>query len=144
MSALFIILVSLTMTLFSGKMLLSNTCICGFIPNSHKKSWTVSTTYFVICNAFDNNTSMYVPLGLSTTVIIQKQWINNAKKYIYVPLITICQNIPLPNRPMYVNGKPVICLNLDKWIRFCLKIVLGIGSESLKTPQNNQREQQMV
>ena len=37
--------VSLTMTLFSEKMLISNRCIRGFIPNSHKKSKTVSTLY---------------------------------------------------------------------------------------------------
>ena len=37
---LFILWVSLT--LFSEKMLLSNTCTCGFMPNLSKKSWTVS------------------------------------------------------------------------------------------------------
>ena len=42
LSALFIILVSLTMTLFSKKVLLSNRCIHGFMPNSQKKSWTDS------------------------------------------------------------------------------------------------------
>ena len=41
MSPLFIILV-LSDWLFTGKMLLSNTSIFGFIPNLHKKSWTVS------------------------------------------------------------------------------------------------------
>ena len=43
MSALFIILVSLTMTLFSDKMLISHRCICCLMPNLIKKSWTVST-----------------------------------------------------------------------------------------------------
>ena len=41
--ALFIILVGLTMTLFSDKMLSSHRCICGLVPNLIKKSWTVST-----------------------------------------------------------------------------------------------------
>ena len=40
---LFIILVGLTVTLFSEKMLISSTGICGFMPNSIKKSVTVST-----------------------------------------------------------------------------------------------------
>ena len=39
MSALFIILVSLTMTLFSEKLLISNRCISGLMPNLIKKSW---------------------------------------------------------------------------------------------------------
>ena len=42
MSALFIILVGLTMTLFSYKMLISHRCIHGLIPNLVKKSWMVS------------------------------------------------------------------------------------------------------
>ena len=42
---LFIILVSLTMTLFSEKMLISSRCIHGFMSNLIKKSWTDSTTY---------------------------------------------------------------------------------------------------
>ena len=40
---LFIILVSLTMTLFSEKMLISHICIRGLMPNLIKKSWTVSS-----------------------------------------------------------------------------------------------------
>jgi hypothetical protein len=39
-SALFIILVSLTMTLFNEKVLISNRCISGLMPNLIKKSWT--------------------------------------------------------------------------------------------------------
>ena len=38
-SALFIILVSLTMTRFSGKMLLSTWCVHGFMSNLIKTSW---------------------------------------------------------------------------------------------------------
>ena len=40
MSALFIILVSLTMALFSEKVLFSNRCISGLMSNLIKKSWT--------------------------------------------------------------------------------------------------------
>ena len=36
------ILVSLRMSLFSEKMLISNRCISGFMSNLIKKSWTVS------------------------------------------------------------------------------------------------------
>ena len=43
MSALFIILVGLTITLFSDKMLISHRCIHGLMSNLIKKSWTVST-----------------------------------------------------------------------------------------------------
>ena len=42
MSALFIILLGLTMTLFSDNMLIFHSCICGLMPNLIKKSWTVS------------------------------------------------------------------------------------------------------
>ena len=42
MSALFIILVSLTMTLFSEKVHISNRCISGLMLNLIKKSWTDS------------------------------------------------------------------------------------------------------
>ena len=48
MSALFIILVSLTMTsLFSEKILISKRCINGLMPNLIKKSWTVSNVCFL-------------------------------------------------------------------------------------------------
>ena len=43
MSALFIILVSLTMTLLGEKVLISDTCISGLMPNLIKKSRTVSS-----------------------------------------------------------------------------------------------------
>ena len=46
MSALFIILVSLTMTWFSEKMLISTRCIHGVMSNLIKKFWTVSNLYF--------------------------------------------------------------------------------------------------
>ena len=48
MSALFIILVSLIMTLFSEKILNSNRCISGLMPNLIKKSWTVSTQHIFL------------------------------------------------------------------------------------------------
>ena len=45
MSALFIILVSLRMTLFSEKILFFNRYISGLMPNLIKKSWTVSINH---------------------------------------------------------------------------------------------------
>ena len=39
------------MTWFSEKMLISNRCICGFMPNLHKKSWMVSNAYVGQCQA---------------------------------------------------------------------------------------------
>ena len=33
------------MTWFCEKMLISNRCICGFMPKLHKKSWMVSTAW---------------------------------------------------------------------------------------------------
>ena len=41
LTRLFIILVSLTRSLFSEKMLISNRCISGLMPNLIKKSWIV-------------------------------------------------------------------------------------------------------
>ena len=38
----FIILVSRMISWYSEKMLISNRCMCGFMPNSHKKSWKIS------------------------------------------------------------------------------------------------------
>ena len=43
LTALFIILVGLTMTWFSGKMLISHRCIHGLMANLIKKYWTIST-----------------------------------------------------------------------------------------------------
>ena len=43
MLALFMILVSLLMTLFSEKVFISNRCISGLMSNLIKKSWTGST-----------------------------------------------------------------------------------------------------
>ena len=47
MSALLII-VSLTMTLFSEKIFISNRCISGLMSNLIKKSWTVSKNHICI------------------------------------------------------------------------------------------------
>ena len=46
--ALFIILVSLTMTIFSEKVLISYRCISGLMSNLIKKSWTDSNMYVVV------------------------------------------------------------------------------------------------
>ena len=43
LTRLFIILVSLTRSLFCEKMLISNRCFSGLMPNLIKKSWTVSS-----------------------------------------------------------------------------------------------------
>ena len=40
-----IILVGLTMTIFSDEMLISHRCIRGLMPNLIRKSWTVSNAY---------------------------------------------------------------------------------------------------
>ena len=45
MLTLFIILVGLTMTLFSEKVLISNGCISGFMSNMIKKSWMDSIVH---------------------------------------------------------------------------------------------------
>ena len=45
LSALFIISVSLMMTLFSEKVLISNRCISGLMSNLIKKSWTDSNVH---------------------------------------------------------------------------------------------------
>ena len=44
LTRLFIILLSLTMSLFSEKMLIFNRCVSGLMSNLIKKSWTVSNT----------------------------------------------------------------------------------------------------
>ena len=44
---LFIILIGLTMTWFSEKLLISTRCISGLMPNLIKKSWTVSNVCFL-------------------------------------------------------------------------------------------------
>ena len=48
LSALIIILVSLRMTFFSEKILISNRCISGLMSYLIKKSWTVSSPYAFI------------------------------------------------------------------------------------------------
>ena len=42
LSALFKILVNLPVTWYSEKMTISTRCMCGLIPNSHRKFWIVS------------------------------------------------------------------------------------------------------
>ena len=51
MSALFIILVGLTVTLFRENMLISTRCIHGFMSNGINKSWTVSSNPVPRCSA---------------------------------------------------------------------------------------------
>ena len=51
-----IILVGLTMTWNSEKMMISYNCIRGFMPNSHKKSWMVSKQYVLSSKKLEWNT----------------------------------------------------------------------------------------
>ena len=51
MSALFIILVGLTITWYSEKIPISNRCIRGLMPNLIKKSWTVSIAHGLECTS---------------------------------------------------------------------------------------------
>ena len=51
MSALFIILVSLTITWYSEKIPISNRCIRGLMPNLFKKSWTVFIAHALECTS---------------------------------------------------------------------------------------------
>ena len=51
MSALFIILVGLTMTWYSENIPISNRCIRGLMPNFIKKSWTVSIAHALECTS---------------------------------------------------------------------------------------------
>ena len=45
----FINLIGLTMTWYSEKMMISYSCIRGFMPNSHKKSWMISKFTYLFC-----------------------------------------------------------------------------------------------
>ena len=47
LTMLFIILVGLTMSLFSDEMLISHRCIRGLMPNLIKKSWTVPNVHLI-------------------------------------------------------------------------------------------------
>ena len=52
-------------------MLLSNTCICGFMPNLHKKSWMVSSRYLPCYKQTNDQISEYIfaTLFLQTTFL---------------------------------------------------------------------------
>ena len=63
LTRLFIILVSLTRSLFCEKMLISNRCISGLMPKLIKKSWMVSTLESLCCEpsrSIINKTREYV------------------------------------------------------------------------------------
>ena len=55
---LFIILLSLTVTLFSEKMLISTRCTSGFMLNLHKKSWMVSNCAFTFVHKCSNTSNV--------------------------------------------------------------------------------------
>ena len=71
MSALFIILVCLTVTLFNGKMLISTRCI-HFMSKSIKKSWTVSKVR-------SNEVKVCIIQDIAISRILPKQPISRAK-----------------------------------------------------------------
>ena len=50
------------MTCFSEKMLVSYSCIPGFMPNLHKKSWMVSNTYRLPQLRFENHKTITHPV----------------------------------------------------------------------------------
>ena len=65
---LFIILVSLTRSLFSEKMLISNRCISGLMSFLIKKSWTVSISHFLTSTLVGNDYSKYIPYSTTTYI----------------------------------------------------------------------------
>ena len=101
MSALFIILVSLTMTLFSEKVLIFNRCISGLMSNLIKKSWTD-----FIWEPYTNESQMLIffsVLIMSLSFIqiqneIASLYINQLSRQIEISLIAcqctfICQRL---------------------------------------------------
>ena len=58
LTRLFIILVSLMMSLFSEKMLIFNRCISGSMSNLIEKSWKVSNLDAVFVKNFKNSESI--------------------------------------------------------------------------------------
>ena len=95
MSALFIILVSLMMTLFSEKVLISNRCISVLMSNLIKKSWTDSI--------WESNVDFFSVLIMSLSFIqiqneIASLYINQLSRQIEISLIAcqctfICQRL---------------------------------------------------
>ena len=86
---LFIILVGLTMTWFSEKMLISNICTHGLMTNLIKKSWTVSTSHTLSTWAVRNGNIYYL---LSSTYLVVPTYLytsNCAKKSQVILLRTV-------------------------------------------------------
>ena len=78
---LFIILVSLTMTLFSEKMLISNRHIRGFMPNLHNKSQMVSMPQ-VLANKHLHG---FFPHILTDTRIVKHRLVKEKKRQAKIP-----------------------------------------------------------
>ena len=74
LTRLFIILVSLTMSLFSEKVRISDICICDLMPNLIKESWKDSILHVPLCVSvgLDSIDELKVPLlNLFTSVVRQ-------------------------------------------------------------------------
>ena len=69
---LFIILVSLTMTRFSEKMLISTRCIHAFMSNLIKQSWTDSNIRILSLNVKSAMWSTILYRGIRTSLVFRK------------------------------------------------------------------------
>ena len=76
---LFIILVSLTVTLVSEKMLIYTRCILGFMSNSIKKSWKDSTVYMQQESLLIK--IQMLPLKKPALIIFGRNWIKGGPKW---------------------------------------------------------------
>ena len=97
LTRLFIILVSLTRSLFSDKMAVSNRCISGLMPNLINKSWKVSSTYLALkhigghaCTSLIWTDICGIAAGKSCEKILQhnncRRWIGARVQYSYLNL----------------------------------------------------------
>ena len=97
LSALFIILVGLTITLFGEKVLISNRSISGLMSNLIKKSSTVSRVVVIVSKINGGHISLYDLGCFSMTPQLKKLNFNlcSCKSRIYAPLISYSSFIQL-------------------------------------------------
>ena len=112
---LFIILVSLTRSLFSEKMLISNRCISGMMSNLIKKSLTDSTVYS--CLEQTSTKNFYMTKWMIMTVI----W---------------CSLLCFKKRPAYSLHKAprnewIVCTAFDCTISKKIKVIQNNRSDTL-------------
>ena len=76
LTRLFIILVSLTMSLFSEKVRISDICICDLMPNLIKESWKDSILHVPLCVSvgLDSIDELKVPLLNLFTSVVRQSW----------------------------------------------------------------------